>query len=72
MLEMTEEAAVERVMSWIRRKGYSGEIRVMGVESRDGGYFDVMLSIPNGLFILKPDLSVEDNYNVFNRMLLRG
>src|SRR3990172_10191551 len=43
MLEMTEEAAVKHVIIWIRGKGYSGEIQVMGVEPRDGGYIDVAL-----------------------------
>jgi len=69
MPKLTDEQAFEMVEKFVRGKGYKGEVQGLDIERRgtDGSYIDVMLLKPYGLFIVKPDLSIEDNYQVFDK-----
>jgi len=61
---MTADTALNKVIDFIRLHEYDGEIALLDIEKR-GRYMDVFLLKPYGLFIVSPDGSVKDNYNVF-------
>lgn len=60
----TDEAAFQRVEAFVREHGYKGEVRGCQIVRRDR-HIDVFLLRPYGLFIIRPDGSVEDNYRIF-------
>ena len=66
-MKMTEEEAIEKVEEFVRQHGHEGEIVVLQVVERRGGYIDVPCLKPYGLFIIRPDGSIEDNYQVFEK-----
>ena len=65
-LSPREFVAFKRVLHFLEDKGYKGDIYVHDVQQR-GNCWDISLLKPYGLFIVKPDDSVEDNYHVFTR-----
>ena len=67
MPKLTDDQAFEMVEKFVRKHGHEGEVRCLEILRRDpdGSYIDVALSRPYGLFIIKPDLTIEDNYRVF-------
>ena len=63
---MSHEQAIEKVIEFCKKHGFDGEPVCLQVEER-GKYLDVAMLEPYGLFIIRPDGSIEDNYETFGK-----
>lgn len=62
---MNREQAKQEVHTFLDKKGYKGKRRILYVDKNRWNQFEIAMLHPEGLFIVKPDGSVEDNYNTF-------
>jgi len=63
---MTRELAIECVNKFLDSNGYLGERTILCVDQYSK-CFEVQMLSPYGLFIVRLDGSVIDNYDVFKR-----
>ena len=61
---MSHEEAIKKVIEYCKAHGFEEEPRCWNVSERNG-YTDVEMLKPYGLFIIRPDGSIDDNYRVF-------
>lgn len=67
MTDEEAELALRYVEQWLKEKHHwAKEVVCLDCQLR-GKYIDVTLLEPYGLFIIRPDGSVEDNYEIFGK-----